>query len=196
MKQIQPFQKQWLQLTSIVVCRLNTIKISYRSYPCIGLPFRLVDDQVIFRSAYNSHCIKVNSVLGNYPDSKDHGANMGSIWVLSAPGGPHIGPMDLAIWVSTLRIVLYGPYIIWHLLPFFSFEIKHGVVGFLLNSHSTLQLWMSQCQGHCSIHNWQCWSELQHRTANNREQWVFLPCQSGVGGSGVLNFNAVGIEFL
>ena len=24
MKQIQPFQKHWLQITSIVVCRLNT----------------------------------------------------------------------------------------------------------------------------------------------------------------------------
>ena len=25
MKQIQPFQKHWLQITSIVVCRLNTL---------------------------------------------------------------------------------------------------------------------------------------------------------------------------
>ena len=31
------------------------------------------------------------------PDSKVHGANMGSTWVLSAPGGPHVGPMNLAI---------------------------------------------------------------------------------------------------
>ena len=31
------------------------------------------------------------------PDSKDHGANMGPIWVLSAPGEPHVGPMNLAI---------------------------------------------------------------------------------------------------
>ena len=33
----------------------------------------------------------------NYPDSKVHGANMGPTWVLSAPGGPHVGPMNLAI---------------------------------------------------------------------------------------------------
>ena len=26
-----------------------------------------------------------------------HGANMGSIWVLPAPDGPHVGPMNLAI---------------------------------------------------------------------------------------------------
>ena len=31
------------------------------------------------------------------PDSKVHGANVGPTWVLSAPEGPHIGPMNLAI---------------------------------------------------------------------------------------------------
>ena len=32
----------------------------------------------------------------NYPDIKVHGANMGPTWVLSAPDGPHVGPMNLA----------------------------------------------------------------------------------------------------
>ena len=36
----------------------------------------------------------------NYPDNKVHGSNMGPTWVLSAPGGPHVGPMNLAIWVD------------------------------------------------------------------------------------------------
>ena len=31
------------------------------------------------------------------PDSKVHGANIGPTWVLSAPDGPHAGPMNLAI---------------------------------------------------------------------------------------------------
>ena len=31
------------------------------------------------------------------PNNKDHGANMGPTWVLLAPGGPHVGPMNLAI---------------------------------------------------------------------------------------------------
>ena len=31
------------------------------------------------------------------PDSKVYGANMGPTWVLSAPDGPHVGPMNLAI---------------------------------------------------------------------------------------------------
>ena len=31
------------------------------------------------------------------PDSIVHGANMGPTWVLPAPDGPHVGPMNLAI---------------------------------------------------------------------------------------------------
>ena len=31
------------------------------------------------------------------PDNKIHRANMGPTWVLSSPGGPHVGPMNLAI---------------------------------------------------------------------------------------------------
>ena len=31
-------------------------------------------------------------------DSKVHGANMGPTWVLSAPGVPYVGPMNLALW--------------------------------------------------------------------------------------------------
>ena len=35
--------------------------------------------------------------MGNIPDSKVHGANMGPSWVLSNQDGPHVGPMNLAI---------------------------------------------------------------------------------------------------
>ena len=31
------------------------------------------------------------------PDSKVHGANMGPIWGRQDPGGPHVGPMNIAI---------------------------------------------------------------------------------------------------
>ena len=44
------------------------------------------------------------------PDSKVHVANMGPTWVLPAPDGPHVGPMNLAIkdlsWVSNLGHIL------------------------------------------------------------------------------------------
>ena len=35
-----------------------------------------------------------------HPDSKIHGANLRPTWVLSAPDGPHVGPMNLAVWVK------------------------------------------------------------------------------------------------
>ena len=34
----------------------------------------------------------------NTPDSKGHGANMGPIWGRQDPGGPHVCPINLAIW--------------------------------------------------------------------------------------------------
>ena len=34
----------------------------------------------------------------NVPDSKVDGANMGPIWGRQVPGGPHVGPINLAIW--------------------------------------------------------------------------------------------------
>ena len=34
-----------------------------------------------------------------YPDSKVYGANVGPIWGRQVPGGPHVGPINLAIWV-------------------------------------------------------------------------------------------------
>ena len=37
-----------------------------------------------------------------FPDSKVHGAKMGPTWVLPAPDGPHVVPMNLAIRVVFL----------------------------------------------------------------------------------------------
>ena len=43
--------------------------------------------------------------LINDPDNKVHGAKMGHTWVLSAPDGPHVGLMNLAIWGPTLPFI-------------------------------------------------------------------------------------------
>ena len=43
--------------------------------------------------------------LASNPDSKVHGATMGPIWGRQDPGGPHVGPMNLAIW-ETMNIML------------------------------------------------------------------------------------------
>ena len=49
---------------------------------------------------------KMTAIHWEYtPDSKVHGANMWPTWVLSAPDGPHVGPMNLAIrdCIKTMR---------------------------------------------------------------------------------------------
>ena len=35
-------------------------------------------------------------------DRKFHGANMGPTWGRQDPGGPHVGPMNFAIWGAVL----------------------------------------------------------------------------------------------
>ena len=43
------------------------------------------------------HSLKTIYINAN-SNSKVHGANMGPIWGWQDPGGPHVGPMNLAIW--------------------------------------------------------------------------------------------------
>ena len=42
------------------------------------------------------------------PDSKVHGANMGPIWGRQDPGGPHVGPINFAIWEGTIKLLIQG----------------------------------------------------------------------------------------
>ena len=44
-------------------------------------------------------CLDIlRSLLHTKPDSKVHRAYMGPIWGRQDPGGPHVGPMNLATW--------------------------------------------------------------------------------------------------
>ena len=49
-------------------------------------------------------CQLILHTFHRHPDSKDHGANMGPTWVLSAPGGPHVpcyqGRLQCSAWYS------------------------------------------------------------------------------------------------
>ena len=36
------------------------------------------------------------------------GANMGPTWVLSSSGGPHVGPMNLALWYNILCVTMWA----------------------------------------------------------------------------------------
>ena len=59
-----------------------------------------------------------------HPDRKIHGANMGPTWVLSAPDGPHVGPMNLAI--RAMLSVLTGTVFLWIYWPSFNAALAPG----------------------------------------------------------------------
>ena len=43
-----------------------------------------------------------------FPDNKVHGAKMGPIWGRQDPGGPHVGPLNFAIWVHKVPLLVSG----------------------------------------------------------------------------------------
>ena len=54
-----------------------------------------------------------------YPDIKVRGANMGPIRGRKDPGGPHVDPMNIAVWVLTLL-----PTLCVGLIPMAAFDAK------------------------------------------------------------------------
>ena len=61
---------------------------------------KLLDISRLTREMQNGLTQIMNNTLCNHdgknPDNKVHGASMGPTRVLSAPGGLHVGPMNLA----------------------------------------------------------------------------------------------------
>ena len=86
-------------------------------------------------------------IAGDYPGSKVHGANMGPSWVLAAPDGPHVGPMNLAI-----RVYLKKQYGLKHPILFIKKNLEiYFLVVFFSNFYSKCTLPM-------------VWSEIQSQT--------------------------------
>ena len=46
----------------------------------------------------NTFCITFFVRRNHHPDSKVHGANMGTTWGRQDPGGPHVVHLNLDIW--------------------------------------------------------------------------------------------------
>ena len=93
-------------------------------------------------------CLKMIWSCTN-PDSKVHGTNMGPTWVLLASGGPHVGPINLAIRgnivcsvpsVCYLSIIRSGMY--FHTLGEFyiSYPMKHTFHDWMQQSLSNICL--------------------------------------------------------
>ena len=67
------------------------------------------------------------------PDGKIHGAIMGPIWGRQAPGGPFVGPMNFAIWVSAP-----AHYPFTKILNFRLYKVKH-LANIFVNIISLIQ---------------------------------------------------------
>ena len=67
---------------------------SFSHYGLTGSVATIVDLLFPYCATFGKKCCEY------IPDSKVHVANMGTNWVLSAPDGPHVGPMNLAIRVT------------------------------------------------------------------------------------------------
>ena len=52
------------------------------------------------RKYQHQDLFSISRLARYYPDSKVHGANKGPIWGRQDPGGPHVCPMNFAIWVG------------------------------------------------------------------------------------------------
>ena len=51
-------------------------------------------------------------ILGETPDSKVHGANMGPIWGRQDPSGPHVGPMDCYLGPYSCHVLIGKTYLV------------------------------------------------------------------------------------
>ena len=66
-----------------------------------------------------------------------HGANMGPIWGWQDPGGPHVGPMNLAIWVTLPEpsiLPLFSQNILVWVSEGLKNDIKYVILKFCINT--------------------------------------------------------------
>ena len=87
------------KLIIIIFLHENAFENVLRWLCCSGLDMSIMCNMIIM---CNTH---------TYPDSKFHGAHMGPIWGRQDPGGYHVGPMKLAIWVGPSEYMSFGMFL-------------------------------------------------------------------------------------
>ena len=100
---LRQYWKRWLIMTPKTV--KNRLVFSMRIEAFLQRFFYRNPLRVLSTSTFVEWCWSVTLCIRtwplHFPDSKVHGANMGPIWGREDPGGPHVGPMNFAIWVVT-----------------------------------------------------------------------------------------------
>ena len=81
--QMGPALAPWILLSEMLSSAPISAEPCYQNYP---------------QYTSNANMTVLHWVWNDIPDSQVHGANMGPIWGRQDPGGPHVGPMKLAIW--------------------------------------------------------------------------------------------------
>ena len=97
---VELHEASYLSLTVSIYAAVDTYLLGLPAIKRDQLPmytFGVID--------YGKNCSEYKQK--DCPDSKVHWANMGPIWGRQDPGGPHVGPMNLAIWVCII-LVRYG----------------------------------------------------------------------------------------
>ena len=114
----------------------------------------------------------------NYPDSKVHGANTGPNWVLSAPDGPHVGPMKLLSGYSCVSFAAHCLMVPLRLQPIWTTSLN----GHIFNGHPPLD-----CNRQAAVTHWVRNKMTQGRIQDLKlgvaqTDWKILKTEGGGGG--------------
>ena len=111
-----------------------------------------------------SHWMKLCSAIVQSKTTliaKVHGANMGPIWGRQDPGGPHVGPMNLAIWeyayseqFGKLIGFVFEAYRVIFMVAVVPTPLDSGSIHnlYCLVADKMCHIWMENCY-HRSLHN-------------------------------------------
>ena len=94
-------------------------------------------------------CDRIEKSIEYVPESSVHGANMGPIWGLQDPGGPHVRPMKFAIWgvyglMDCGQVAPYDVRNIGHLWCMQWLTVKHSIAyaDYFVNSIKKMFGWI------------------------------------------------------
>ena len=105
-------------------------------FRCWLCPKGLITDH--YESMFSTNVAWEPMILFLYPESKAHAANMGPIWGRQDPGGPHVGPMIIAIWVYTNWPILISKLFYELLLIMYISYVNNTLFSFITGIISTI----------------------------------------------------------
>ena len=137
------YRARYVQSRTLVKLRTQKRLMIQRYYRTKICGFWIHHSNVYIWYEQGSFLVKESRTDSNIPDNKVNGANMGPTWVLPAPDGPHVGPINLAIKDHT--------------------KYAHGA-SFVAVFCCVAIIWLPQCQ-------WSNPVEYRRVTASNESTW-------------------------